>query len=411
MLDKTKVLFVGEHPYMYTGNGNMINALLQDINTEEYQVSCFLVGDVDTRIIDPFEQFPFPVIPAHQSTTNDRWGVHKLLALLNTHKFDKVVFVGIDIFVYAQIFEHIKKIQKQENFDWIVLAPYDLPYLRDDHLTLMQYPDKVWVYSEYAYNLLQEDFPEVGYFRPPLMYADKFTRPTIEEKSEIRKKIFGPDKSSSTTLFSFVGVNQKRKNIPRMIKGFSELIKSGRVDAALYLHMNTSQGTYNIAQLVHDYGLQGFVYHSDASNKTLPTKLPFVYKCSDFYVNFSHHEGLSWTPIEAMLCGVPCLLSNSTAHKDFTESLFVPQNEMGFVDQWTQFGPALIETNACSNHDIYNTLIDAYDMHHSQAFKTHYDTLCDRAQDFAARWISETDSVQKLLSFTNAEIDEVGDVI
>jgi glycosyltransferase involved in cell wall biosynthesis len=331
-----------------------------------------------------------------------------------------VVFVGIDLFTYAPVFDHIRKLRNEVGFKWICIAPYDLPTIRNDYIKLFSIPDQVYVYSKFAENLLSyEETLDVKYFRPPLYNADTYQVPSPDEKNELRKIVFGSQFGLDTTLFMFVGANQRRKNIPRMLKGFATFltneIKQGNdPNCAFYIHMNINRGVYNIKQIINDYPiLRKYIYYNQKENHvSLPQEMPKLYQCADVYVNVSHHEGLSWTPIEAMLCGVPCILSDSTAHLDFNNNpgiYFVEQADLGFVLQFSSYGECLLECAACNHESIADALSDMYCMH--QEDHAVYKTMSNECKKFANKWVQEVHNINDILTNDNSINLGIGDLI
>jgi len=399
-MEKKKVLLVGDHPFLFTGNGNMMSTMLDQINWNQFDVSCFLIGDLDPRSFSMYDKLEVPWIPAASMGAGDRYGYKKLISVLKRNKIDILLFVGIDIFTYSPAFDAIKKVQERNPFQWTVIAPYDATFARGDHIQWFHYPDHVLVYSKYGFDKLSKYVDNVKYFRPKLAYSENYTPLSKEDKQSIQDTMFGMD-TSDKVIFGFIGPNQKRKNIPRMMKGINDFLASGRTDVLFYLHMDIGQGRYNIPQLISDYkNLEGLTFYNSGDFKVSPMEMSRLYNCLDFYMLFSHQEGLSWTPLEAMLTGVPCLLSDTTAHKDFIpNAIFVEQNETDHLLQQTEFGTGHVETRACSSNSIFHALRKAYDMKkNSEEGSEEYDTLVRNGKKFADEWVKGCDNINDFLN-------------
>lgn len=402
-MTKEKVLLVGQHPEGNTGNGNMMQACLNQINYDQYDVRVFAQGEPPielTKDIFEKEDTEYEIIPAYHIGTNDSWGKQKLLAILETASIDQVVFIGIDIWRYAEILSRIKQLSIQNEFTWKALVPYDAYNLRTDWVDWMKYPDKVYVYSEYGYDMIKDHVPQAEYFRPSLLYKDVLEPATEEEKNDLRSKIF-PDINEDTTILGFIGNNQLRKNILKLLWGFS-IVRLDRKDIILYIHTNDPNNVYNIQQLVRDFDLpDASIRHNGNSRSLLPEEMSVIYKCLDAHVLPSIQEGLSWTVIESKLAGIPSIISYSTAHRDYYEDsiFYVDNDETDYLPLMTEEGPAYVPVLSCSPYAIADA-IDAY-----LAAKDHGDLeyLKRAAFEFGKEWVENCDDFSKILEHKVSE--------
>ncbi len=94
----------------------------------------------------------------------------------------------------------------------------------------------------------------------------------------------------------------------------------------------------------------------------------------DCYVLLSRGEGFSITPREAMALGVPCILSNNTAHKTICDSGYVSWVPCPYVVDSCSFGLGGLPVRDfdCSAKDTQWALRDMYE---------HYDIYYARAQE------------------------------
>lgn len=347
-----KVLFVGEHPLGYTGNSHMLNALLNQVDTDQFEPFVF----ANSSTLNSFLQYKYPIVEGGINP-QDHLGVNRLLNLLHNNIFDFVVFVGIDIWAYAPIFGQLKELKAKQGWTWIAIFPYDSISIRKDWLKWISDVDIPCVYSEYGYDLLKDHIPNIQYFRPPLYDAEKFIPYTDQRRLEIKQGVFSPVRDKF--IFGFFGHNQFRKDPQRLIKAFF-LLKEKRPDIALYFHTDFNQGVFNLEQYIYDCGgkigdivikKQGLQYSTD--------KLVETYNGIDCLVNVSLQEGLSWTIIEAMLCGTPVIMSNNTAHKDYLSKgvgLGVKCDELAYMPTTSEKGASFIETKACNVDDLVDKM-------------------------------------------------------
>ena len=76
-------------------------------------------------------------------------------------------------------------------------------------------------------------------------------------------------------------------------------------------------------------------------------------------MNCTVQEGLSWTPLEAMLCGVPVIASESTAHIELVKDsgMMVPCNLDTTIRVITEGGPANVKAKKCDPVDTAKAMI------------------------------------------------------
>lgn len=147
------------------------------------------------------------------------------------------------------------------------------------------------------------------------------------DRSESRAQILGDDNSpipDSTFLVGVVGRNQVRKGLDRVLDYFAEWIQTrGINDAALFLHVApTADKGVNLASLRDYYGLQGKVYLSSPPNVGYgvdESLMPVLYSAFDCLVSGAYAEGWNLPALEAMSCGVPCILPAQGGQGEWAE--------------------------------------------------------------------------------------------
>lgn len=327
------VLVVGENPYSITGNAKMTRYILTTLDVGRYAVHVF---SVDAGLIDPLRAlerpFPFPVTSSLSPGARDPYGKQKLLDILTHKPIDAVIFVGFDIWRYADIFPHIRKIQQNRRFQWVVLFPYDLQEIREDWLEWIRMPDTPLVYSMDGYNRLIQHVPHLAYFRPAPSEPNHFAPMSREGRMAARHRWF-PSMYDDAFVFGFVGANQMRKAPLDLIRAFALLLSNlehtdADADVRLCMFTEKKNGTYNLAQYAKDCGIaEGKVFFRPEGLQAAEQQMAEIYNTLDCLVNCTVQEGLSWTVIEAMMCGVPVIASQSTAHVELlndTANMLVP---------------------------------------------------------------------------------------
>jgi len=351
-----RVLFVGESPVGCTGNSNFMRALLAQVNKEQYAPACFAVGTSHILKHDIFHPQPVPVIPADGS--QDKWNGKKLLRVIHENPVEAVIFVGIDIWVYAPIFDELMQLKRAKQFKFITICPYDTPKIRKDWIHWFRQPDISCVYSQFGYDLIKSEVPNARYFRPPLFANRLFQKITPEQRGEARHRYFPT--IGDGFLFGFLGNNQVRKDPQKAILAYSK-IKQKYPNAYLYLHLNMQSGVYNLIQHALDCGLKSGDIIAKSGDPDAWVSLPqmvAIYNCFDALLNCSLQEGLSWTLLEAMLCEVPIIASDTTAQTELVKDVgtLVPCKEPTYIPVYAERGQSWIEASACKAEDLYDAM-------------------------------------------------------
>ena len=130
----------------------------------------------------------------------------------------------------------------------------------------------------------------------------------------------------------WVGDFRPEKNLAFLIQAWARL-RERIEDVPMLVLAGRKRGEFRkIQDEVQKHGLEqavmfsGFIPDDD---------LPAVYSAADVFVFPSLYEGFGLPPLEAMACGTPCVVSNSSSLPEVTGTaalLFNPTSREGFVD-------------------------------------------------------------------------------
>ncbi|HET9051249.1 MAG TPA: glycosyltransferase family 1 protein, partial [Candidatus Dormibacteraeota bacterium] len=139
--------------------------------------------------------------------------------------------------------------------------------------------------------------------------ADEAFRPIddAEVLRAARRRLVGDDRP----YLLWVGKLSQRRNIPALLEAFALLKRRHAVPHALVL-MGPNHLHVPLERLSRDLGIEGSVVQTDGRIAHHSELVP-VYNAADAYVNASAYEGFSMTLVEALSCGLPCVVANRGA--------------------------------------------------------------------------------------------------
>jgi len=391
-----RILLVGENPDGFSGNGLMMRGIISQLWEQNVTLFC------------PFANTPpsllnksYSIIPSDDINFRDIWGAQKLVSLIHSFDFDFLMFVGIDIWRYIDIFGHIKQLQNQKKFKIIHIFPYDLQYLDNEFVQYANAIDVPCVYSRYGFDMLKPFVEKLRYFRPMMPDKDLFYPYDEEKRQEARASLF-PTVSPETFIFGFIGPNQIRKDPQKLIKAFAELMNTYPTQKmALYMHTNFKDGVFNLQKYAIQCGLNsGDLLIKPEGSYSPFERMPDIYNALDCFVNCSMQEGLSWTTIQALLCGVPVIASNSTAHTELLKDnigFLIPCDLPTYLPIKTSTGQTWIDAKSCHYAEIQHAM--------SLVLNKHIQTIPKTTHEIMSDWFTRCSDARDLLHIENTTED------
>jgi len=146
--------------------------------------------------------------------------------------------------------------------------------------------------------------------------SEEFYPKSEEEIDKIRKKY----EIGKNPYLLFVSTIQPRKNIPNMIRAFSQFISENKdMKNTLLLIVGKKGWDYEESlEAPQKYGVEKNVKFL---GRIPEEDLPILYSGAKGYINVSFEEGFGLPLLESMACGIPSVVSNIPAHKEVGDYL------------------------------------------------------------------------------------------
>jgi glycosyltransferase involved in cell wall biosynthesis len=146
--------------------------------------------------------------------------------------------------------------------------------------------------------------------------SEEFYPKSEEEIDKIRKKY----EIGKNPYLLFVSTIQPRKNIPNMIRAFSQFISENKnMKNTLLLIAGKKGWDYEKSlEAPQKYGIEKNVKFL---GRVPEEDLPILYSGAKGYINVSFEEGFGLPLLESMACGIPSVVSNIPAHKEVGDYL------------------------------------------------------------------------------------------
>lgn len=278
---------------------------------------------------------PFSIIPAQ--SIQDAQAIAQNLFFLWKPDF---YLVAMDIPLQEFFYNQLR--QLPEEVKYIAITPLENGPLTMSWAAILLNMDSVFFISE----LGKQEAIKAGISKAEHLIVGVdtvFWHPaTLEEKKSLRKGLgIGEDEFVVLT----VGDNQERKNLSAAMESVALLKK--KTDKKVR-HIMVTRTDSPVGWKLNDYALElGITKEFMAFNRGLPAQdLWGLFAVSDVYLSTSKAEGLGMPVLEAMACGIPCVVTDTGAHRELLEGGkgFLIPPAFTFRDVWGNSTRAMIDT-------------------------------------------------------------------
>lgn len=261
--------------------------------------------------------YPYKIYPCRQPLDHgyDAFGVGRAPHMIQRLEPDVVVFLN-DPWNIKGYMDEIEKrcdftsIPRPKFVAWLAVDGEN--HKGKDLNTL----DAVAVWTQFASNQLTSGGCTLNPYIIPLGVDLDVFSPRNREES--RARVMPPSEDrDSLYVVGVVGRNQPRKRLDLTLEYFAAWVAySGRKNARLYLHVGpTGDVGFDLESLIRYNKLQGkvIICRPSIGEGAPPDLMPYVYSAFDAYLCTSQGEGWGLPALEAMACGVPCVLPDFAA--------------------------------------------------------------------------------------------------
>lgn len=272
---------------------------------------------------DP-HSYPYPILPCRQPLDcgYDAFGVSRLPIMIERAKPDVVVLLNDPWNVNGYMLEIVRLMGDNHPpvVGWLAV---DGKNQKGDQLNSLAH---VITWTQFGAGELVRGGYHDAYDIVPLGVDTSLFHPTDKSlaRSVACQNLNIPE---DAFLIGCVGRNQPRKRLDLTIEYFAEWLKYSQADDAyLYLHVApTGDMGFDIKSLTRYYGVSGKVIlcEPEIGYGVENDIMPAVYNSFDVMITTTQGEGWGLCTLEAMACGVPCIVPDYSALGEWTRDAVV----------------------------------------------------------------------------------------
>lgn len=254
--------------------------------------------------------YPYPIYPCRQPFDHghDGFGVTRLPILIDRLRPDVVILLN-DPWNIPEYFRALHAYFGDDDIPCPILAWLAVDAKNQNGKCLNEL-SHIITWTQFAADELIQGGYDKDISIVPLGVDTSLFYP--RDKQESRAKVLPTAIRPDSYIIGVVGRNQPRKRLDLTLQYFAEWIHDYNIpDAYLYLHVApTGESGFDIRNLARYYNLQGRVILSEPhiGYGESESSLPYLYSSFDLYWTTSQGEGWGLPCLEAMACGVPCLV-------------------------------------------------------------------------------------------------------
>lgn len=281
---------------------------------------------------------------------SDDYGADAMYHHTKQYKYDVVISMMDVPMINPQYLDAMVR----ENIKWIPYIPIDKDPVPPSVLNNLRFAYKIITYSQWGHDKLQD----AGFTSKLILEGTDTSINKPMDKIQARIKL-GMDKSPMPIdgfLWGMIAAN--KENPPR--KGYQEALEAFKLfsdnhpEAFLFIHtQQISPASFNITEYANHLGISRKLMIWDqhkASFYDTTEDIVTMYNALDAYLAPSQTEGFALTPVEAMSCGKPVVVTDCTAMSEL------------IIDGKTGY-KAKVKHKWWTNQQGYQYIADSEDVH------------------------------------------------
>jgi glycosyltransferase involved in cell wall biosynthesis len=341
---KPKVLVVGDSSAIHTGFANVIKHICMHL----YKQKCYHLKTIGWFHSDSEEIVPYEIIPTFRDrgdmmrVERDKYAAETFPHVIKEFQPDLVIAVGDSWMVEPAVFCH-----DRSTYKLILYIPIDGMPIPKKWTESFAQADITVAYGAFGKRVMLQREPNLLNIEviPHGVDTDVWVPLSKEDKKTVRKQLGDDD----TFWLGCVARNQPRKNLPRLLKTFrlflnpyvvcndcgetilqetdqcfcgSKNLYHGepKKNAKLFLHMALQDCGWNLPELVSRFNLKGDVAYPQGlqiGKGVEVGRLVEIVNAFDVFTLPTGGEGFGLPILEAMACGLPCVVTDYSGHVDF----------------------------------------------------------------------------------------------
>ncbi len=225
--------------------------------------------------------------------------------------------------------------------------------------------DKVQIFNNNFDALIIPDPWGEAIYRKSGVRIPIFTLPLVLDLHALHQKQV-QKRTTRDFVFGFSGIDIHRKNVKLLVKAFANVF-GNKSDVSLVLHFRSGEDIYRAKQMIRKSKCHNIKIIYKAFTRAEYEDFLTSLSC---FVLLSKGEGFSIVPREALAAGIPCILSNNTAHKIICDTGYVAAVKSEIVERAysKKLGKERGSMFNCNIKDVQKALRDVYQRydHHWQ---------------------------------------------
>lgn len=308
-----KVLWVGD-AVVSSGFARCTHAACDALHAAGHEVHVLGINHYG----DP-HGYPYTIYPCHQPLDGGRdgFGVTRLPRLVARTVPDVVVLLNdpwnVPAYLDSLADRLVEDFPMPKLVGWLAV---DAKNQRGEPLNKL---DHVAVWTPFAANELRNGGYRGALDIVPLGVDHELFAPG--DRAAARAAVLPEGIPEDAFIVGAVGRNQPRKRLDLTIAYFAEWARRGQHENAyLYLHVGpTGDMGCDVRSLTAYYGVLGRVLISEPpiGSGIEDEQMASVYSALDVLISTTQGEGWGLTALEAMACGIPCILPRWSAFADW----------------------------------------------------------------------------------------------